>query len=128
LRAIWAKTAISTRPTSHVLPRCERSTDSPLRSQRAFAAAKLLNASPTEPTATRHTIGVHQGRPSGPTSVNDVSAASIASTNRIGSSAAISEGTRGVSSGAERRSAAMRAAVPSWLFSSWPTQPMLDAR
>ncbi len=128
LRAICAKTAISTKATSRALPRCERSTDRPLASQRAFAAAMPLNASPTEPTATTHRIGVHQGSPSGPTSVNDVSAASEASTKRIGSSAAIRAGTWGVCSGAVRRNAVMRAAVPSWLFRSWPTQPMLDAR
>ena len=43
--------------------------------------------------------------PNGPTSVNDASAASPASMARIGTSAAISAGTRGHSAGAARRSA-----------------------
>jgi hypothetical protein len=41
--------------------------------------------------------------------VNDVSEASVASTARIGNSAAISVGTCGLTSGDERRIAAMRA-------------------
>src|SRR3712207_7527149 len=48
----------------------------------------------------------HHGRPSGATSVNEASAASVASTARIGNSAAISVGTWGLTSGDERRSAA----------------------
>ncbi len=56
-------------------------------------------------------IGSHHGSPSGPTSVNDVSAASAASTARIGSSAAISVGACGLTSGDEQRSAAIRAAT-----------------
>jgi hypothetical protein len=63
-------------------------------------------------TATQIT-GSHHGRPSGPTSVNDASAASTASMLRIGTSAAIRAGTRGASSGAVRRSTAIRAAVES---------------
>jgi hypothetical protein len=53
--------------------------------------------------------------------VYDVSAASPASIARIGTSAAISAGTRGQSSPADRRSAPMRAAVPTWLLSWLPT-------
>jgi hypothetical protein len=73
-------------------------------------------------------IGSHQGSPSGPTSVNDVSAASIASTARIGNSAAISVGTWGATSGEDRRSAAIRAATPSWPLITLPTTCALDAR
>jgi hypothetical protein len=47
---------------------------------------------------------------------------------RIGTSAAISAGTRGHSLGAARRRAPMRAAVPIWLFSWLPRYPMLAAR
>jgi hypothetical protein len=56
--------------------------------------------------------GNHQGSPSGPTSVNDVNAASVPSTARIGNSAAISVGTCGQHTADDRRSAAMRAATP----------------
>jgi hypothetical protein len=67
------------------------------------------------------TSGSHHGSPSGPMRVNEVSAASVPSIVRIGSSAATSAGTRGQSSGAERRRAAMRAAAPRWLLSWLPT-------
>ena len=72
--------------------------------------------------------GSHHGRPSGPTRVNDVSAASVASMARIGNSAAISVGTCGLTSGDERRSAAIRAATPSCPLSTPPRTCMLDAR
>ena len=72
--------------------------------------------------------GSHHGRPSGATSVNDASAASVASTARIGNSAAISVGTCGLTSGDERRSAAIRAATPSCPLITLPTTCMLDAR
>jgi hypothetical protein len=55
------------------------------------------------------------------TTVTDVTAASPASTARIGNSAAISVVTPGASAGLLRRSAAIRAAVPSWALSSDPT-------
>jgi hypothetical protein len=73
-------------------------------------------------------IGSHHGRPSGPTSVNDASAASIASTARIGNSAAISVGTCGLTSGDERRSAAILAATPRFPLTTLPSTCMLDAR
>src|SRR5204863_7051175 len=41
---------------------------------------------------------------------------------------AMSGGTRGQESGTERRSAAIRAAVPSWVLRRPPTKPMLAAR
>jgi hypothetical protein len=74
------------------------------------------------------TIGSHHGRPSGPTSVNDARAASIPSTARIGNSAAISVGTCGLTSGEERRSAAILAATPSCPLTTLPSTCMLDAR
>jgi len=72
--------------------------------------------------------GSHHGSPSGPTSVNDVSAASAASVTRIGNSAAISVGTCGLTSGDERRSAAIRAATATCALTRPPSTPMLDAR
>ena len=51
--------------------------------------------------------------PSGPTRVNEKIAVSAISTLMIGTSAAISAGTCGLSCGAVRRSAAIRAATPS---------------
>ena len=74
------------------------------------------------------TIGSHHGRPSGTIRVNDASAASAASMARIGSSAAISVGTWGATSGEERRSAAMRAATPRWPLITLPSTCALDAR
>ncbi len=62
-------------------------------------------------TATQ-TIGVHHGSPSGPTSVKEKIPARTPSTARIGTSAAMSAVTQGASVGAERRTMAMRAAVP----------------
>ena len=72
--------------------------------------------------------GVHQGRPSGPTSVNEQSAASTASIVMIGISAAISAGIRGVSSGAERRSTAILAAAPRLALTRLPRFPSPPAR
>ena len=72
--------------------------------------------------------GTHQGRPSGPTSVNDVSTASAASTARIGTSAVTSVGTCGATSGEDRRSAAIRAATPRWPLTTLPSTWTLDAR
>lgn len=74
------------------------------------------------------TSGSHHGRPSGPTSVNDVSAASVASTAMIGNSAATSVGTCGLTVGDERRSAAIRAATPRCPLMTPPRTCMLDAR
>ena len=72
--------------------------------------------------------GTHHGSPSGAIRVNDPSAASIPSTARIGNSAAISVGTCGLTSGDERRSAAIRAATPSCVLITLPTTCMLEAR
>ena len=63
-----------------------------------------------------------------PTRVNDVSAASEASTARIGNSAAISVGTRGLASGDDRRRAVIRAATAICAFDRAPSTAMLDAR
>ncbi len=60
--------------------------------------------------------------------MNDERAASAASTERIGISAATSVGTCGLTSGEDRRSAVMRAATPSWLLNTLPSTCMLDAR
>jgi hypothetical protein len=59
--------------------------------------------------------------------VNDASAASVASTARIGNSAVISVGTWR-SHRDERRSAAIRAATPSRPLITLPRTCMLDAR
>jgi len=60
--------------------------------------------------------------------VNDAGAASIASTARIGNSAAISVGTCGLTFGEECRSVAIRAATPNCPLSTLPSTCMLDAR
>jgi hypothetical protein len=77
---------------------------------------------------TTQMIGVHHGSPSGPTSVKEKMPASTPSTSRIGSSAATSALTHGVSFGAERRSRVMRAAVPTCELSRLAAQPRPDAR
>ena len=74
------------------------------------------------------TNGSHSGSPSGPTSVNDVSAASDGPTAMIGVSAAIRAGTRGDSAALVRRRTAIRAAVASWLLRTLARLPMLEAR
>ena len=61
-------------------------------------------------------------------SVNEASAASIASTARIGNSAATSVGTCGQVSGEERLSAAIRMATPRCPLITLPSTCMLDAR
>ena len=121
LRAIWAKTAISTRPSRRLRPSSVCMMARPLQSPRPFAMARLRRPVPRPSVTVTQITGSHQGSPSGPTSVNEVSAASVASTVTIGSSAAIRAGTRGLSPGAERRRAAIRAATPSWLLSTLPT-------
>ncbi len=60
--------------------------------------------------------------------MNDASTASAASAERIGTSAAISVGTCGATSGDECRSAAIRAATPSCPLITLPNTCMLDAR
>jgi hypothetical protein len=60
--------------------------------------------------------------------VNDVSAASVASIARIGNSAAISVGTCGLTTGDERRNAAIRAATPNCELIVPPITCMLEAR
>jgi hypothetical protein len=60
--------------------------------------------------------------------VNEARAASVASTARIGNSAAISVGTWGLTAGDERRSAAIRAATPNCPLITLPSTCMLDAR
>jgi hypothetical protein len=75
---------------------------SPLHSSRPFRRASCRRPVLAAPITARQMSGSHHGRPSGPTRVNDVSAASAASTARIGNSAAISVGTRGLTSGDER--------------------------
>ncbi len=99
-----------------------------MRSQRALLIATPRTRALIAPTTASAASGSHQGSPSGPTSVNEVAAASAASTTRIGSSAATSAGTFGHSCGAERRRVAIRAAAPSCELSTLPTQPMLEAR
>ena len=128
LRAIWAKTAIRTIPRINAWRSWLRSTASPRRMPRLPRIASERNPVLTSSVAASATSGDHHGRPSGPTSVTEASAPSVASIAMIGSSAPSSGATRGLSAGADRRSAAMRAATPSWAFTRLPTKPMLDAR
>src|SRR4051812_2041868 len=128
LRRICAATATRTKATTRDAPRRLRSTESPTHSSRPLRTARWRRPALVAAMAVSATSGPHHGRPSGPTSVNDVSAPSPASTARIGSSAASSVGTRGHVSGDERRSAVMRAAMPSWPLSRPPRTAMLDAR
>ena len=117
LRAIWAATATSINATTPFLPRMLRRTAKPLQKPSRQRAATLPSPATTGTATARKTSGSYHGSPSGPTSVNEASAASAPSTARMGTSAAISAGTRGRASGAARRSAPMRAAVPIWLLS-----------
>jgi hypothetical protein len=120
LRPIWANTATSTSAITPLRPCRLRSTARPLHTPSRQRPATPLSPAASSAATAKSTSGIHHGRPSGPTSVNDVSAASVASTMRIGTSAAISAGTRGQSSGAARRSAPIRTAVPIWLLSWLP--------
>jgi hypothetical protein len=128
LRAICANTAMSTRPSRRLRPSSVCMMARPFQRPRPFAIARLRRPVPRPSVAATQTTGSHHGKPTGPTSVNEVSAARVASTDTIGSSAAIRAGTRGLSPGAERRRAAIRAATPSWLLSTLPAHPMLEAR
>ena len=98
-----------------------RSTARPLQNPSRQRPAACRRPATNAIATARNTSGSHQGRPSGPTSVNEVSATSAASMVRIGTSAAISAGTRGQSSRAVLRNVAIRAAAPSWLWSWLPT-------
>ena len=128
LRRICATTATSTKPTTRLPPRKLRSTARPRHSSRPFRSASCRRPALTSPTTASTISGSHHGNPSGTTSVNDAAAASIASTARIGNSAATSVGTCGQSSPDERRSAAMRAATPRCPLSTPPSTCMLEAR
>ena len=128
LRKICANTASRTKPTTRLPPRRLRSTARPFHSSRPLRSARWRSPALAGPITGRPMSGSHHGRPSGTTSVNDASAASVASTARIGNSAAISVGTCGLTSGDERRSAAIRAATPSCPLSTLPRTCMLDAR
>ena len=72
--------------------------------------------------------GIHHGRLNGPTSVNMNSAASIASTATIGTSAAIIAGTLGQLLGALRRSAAILVATPTCALTTLASDPIPAAR
>ncbi len=82
-------------------------------------ATRVRPAITRAPTATK-TSGSHHGSPSGPTSVNEQSATSAPSMTMIGSSAAISAETQGLSVGAERRSAAIRTPAPKLALKMFP--------
>jgi hypothetical protein len=88
----------------------------------------LSQAALAVPITARPISGSHHGKPSGATSVKDVSAASVASTARIGNSAATKVDTCGLTAGDERRSAAIRAATPNCALTTLPRTCMLDAR
>src|SRR5688500_19014454 len=128
LRKICANTATSTNPTTRLPPLRLRSTASPRHSSRPLPSASRRSPALSAAITATPTSGSHHGRPSGTTSVNDASAASAASTARIGNSAATSVGTCGATSGDDRRSAAMRAATPRCPFKTPPSTCMLDAR
>ena len=113
LRAICAKTAISTNPITRLRPSRLRITAIPRQNPAWCLCETDRSSAPIAIIMPTQSGGSHSGSPSGPTSVKDVSAASVASTVRMGISAAIRAGTRGLSAGAERRNAAMRAATPS---------------
>jgi hypothetical protein len=96
----------------------------PSRRSRARRARPAITRAPT---ATKIT-GSHQGSPSGPISVNEQSATRAPSTTMIGSSAAISAFTQGLSAGAERRSAAILTPAPKLALKMLPRYPTLEAR
>ena len=91
----------------HIVPGCDRD----MRPRTTEIATTAATAG----------IGVHQGSPRGPTRVKEVSAASPASTARIGTSAVMSAATGGLSRGALRRRAAILAATPNWPLTRFPT-------
>jgi hypothetical protein len=128
LRAICASTATTTRAIMRPRPLRSRSTARPAKSPRRLARASAHRPAPAATIVATHASGTHQGRPSGPTSVKDVSAARVASVATMGSSAPSSAGTRGLPCGLERRSVAIRAARPSWPLITTATDPTLDAR
>ena len=104
-----------------------RRTASPVHMPRPRSASRRRPA--TNPIATaKPASGDHHGRPSGPTSVNEVSTASTASIAMIGTSAAISAGIRGTSSRPERFSTAMRAPAPTCALTRLPRLPRPPAR
>ena len=74
-------------------------------------ATRVTATIPTSATA-RQTSGTHHGASSGATSVNEQIAASTISITTIGISAVISTPTPGLSTGAERRNAAIRTPRP----------------
>ena len=128
MRKICAKTATSTKQTTR-LPRLDvRSTARPFQSSRSVLTARWRSPALTGASTAIAMTGAHHGSPSGAISVNDASAASDASTARIGNSAAISVGTCGATSGDERRSAPIRMATPRLPLMTLPSTCMLEAR
>jgi hypothetical protein len=78
LRKIWAKTATSTKAITRLLWFRLRSAASPLHSSRPVESARCRSPALAVATTASATSGSHHGSPSGPTSVNDVIAASVA--------------------------------------------------
>ena len=128
LRAIWATTATSTNATSRALASVPRRTARPRRIPRPVGRPAAARPPAMATVTATQTIGVHHGRPSGPTSVKENSPASTPSTAMMGTSAASSGPTEGVSSGDERRSSVMRAAAPTCGLTTLAAQPRPEAR
>jgi hypothetical protein len=127
LRAICAPTASSTSTSTRMRPFRLRRTAKPRQSPVVRRRERTLSpATAPAATATQSTAD-HQGRPSGPSSVNDVRAARVASMARIGTSAASRAPARGHWVGAVRRSAAIRAATPSCPLRIPASPPIADA-
>lgn len=97
-----------------LLPWSPRITASPFQNPAWRFPATLVSALMTVSAKAKQSSGTHQGTPSGPTRVNEATAASATSTTTTGSSAAIRTRGAGLLRGAERRSAAIWTASPNW--------------
>ena len=95
LRAICAPTARSTSPTTRPRPSRLRSTASPLQKPVVRRRASALSPARSSAAAETASTADHHGSPSGPSSVKEVSAASVPSTARIGTSVVTSVPARG---------------------------------
>jgi hypothetical protein len=120
LRTTWAPVANITRAMMRLRIPSPRITASPSQKPSRRPRESLVMAPTITAPAAMKTSGSHHGRSSGPTSVNEQTAASAISMTMIGISAVISVETLGQSFGAERRRAAIRTPMPMWLLKRLP--------
>ena len=120
LRAICAKTAISTNPMTRFRPGGSHHGD-----PAPETGLVLVRDRPQQGPDRDHRADAQrrqpEGQPERPDERERGERRECRLDVRIGISAAIRVGTRGLSAGRERRSAAIRAATPTWPFTSVPT-------